>query len=498
MTLGSSQEIGQTLLELELVTRDEWAREWPVVADMDADEVLRHLTTKGLITDLQVDKLRKGDTAGFFLGPFKLLYKISAGTFARVYRGIDIDSGDVVAIKVLRGRHTIDPGSVKQFHREAKLTESLDHPNLVRTLEVGTDQYTNQHYIAMQFVEGGNLRELLRSRKKIPPPELIRMALEMVEGLSYALSRGVTHRDIKPTNILFTTSGQIRWVDFGLAGLTEAKAMVPLKLEEQQQRTVDYAGLEKATGAPKGDPRSDIFFLGTVLYLMVTGEPAMPETKDRNARMMKARFDGIIPLKHNHEVPRLLADIVDKMLAFRPEHRYQNYEQLAKDLKNAQAALTRLASNPEAAAVERALAGFPPGAPRLMVVHGKARLHADLKEKLEKKGLQTVCTTELGRAMMLHEMKPFHCLIFDLATTGKAGVTAYLKQKKLASEEKRHLAGIFLATTPDLAGLTGNLDVDRTKTLVAQPVTLTQLKDALEELMPGAIRDKDANGAKES
>src|SRR5258708_2616639 len=121
MTLSSAQEIGQTLLELELVTRDEWAREWPIVAEMDAEDVLRHLTTKGLITDLQVDKLRKGDTAGYFLGPFKLLYKISAGTFARVYRGIDVDTGDVVAVKVLRGRHTIDPESVKQFHREAKL-----------------------------------------------------------------------------------------------------------------------------------------------------------------------------------------------------------------------------------------------------------------------------------------------------------------------------------------------------------------------------------------
>lgn len=399
----------------------------------------------------------------------------------------------VVAIKVLRARHAMAPESVKQFQREAKLTEQLAHPNIVRTLEVGTEQETGQHYIAMEFVEGGNLRELMRIRGTFEAREVVRTGLQMVEGLNYALSRGVTHRDIKPTNILFTTAGQIKWVDFGLAGITEQKALLiaPMKVEEQQQRTVDYAGLEKLTGAPKGDFRSDIFFLGNVFYMMLTGEGALPETKDRRERMEKSRFDAIVPLVKNANVPRPLAAIVDKMLAVKPDARYQSYDDILRDLRAVDALFAGGGGFERPEDRNTAMDGFPPGEPRVMFIHEKEKLHADVKAKLEKYGYPTVCNVDPGRAIMLHEMKPFHAIILDLGTLGKAAIKAYQKAKLNANENDRKVAVVFLANSPSEAKLTKDLDDELTTTLVGEPVMISQVRDVLAEMLPGAAVRKE-------
>ena len=492
MSLGNAQEIGEAVLELGLIRPDDWANVWPHVCEAEGEKVLDILQSRGLLTGLQLDKLRKGDTVGFSLGRFKILYKISAGTFARVYRGVDMGNDAVVAIKVLRSRHAMAPESVKQFQREAKLTEQLIHPNLVRTLDVGTDDNTGQHYIAMEFVEGGNLRELLRIRNTFPPEEVVRTGIQMVEGLAYALSRGITHRDIKPTNILFTTTGQVKWVDFGLAGITETKSLMvaPMKIDEQQQRTVDYAGLEKLTGAPKGDFRSDIFFLGNVFAMMLTGQSALPEAKDRRERMDRMRFESISPLSKNPNVPRPLANIIDKMLSVKPEGRYQTYDDLLKDLKAVESLIAKGGFKPE----ERhpGMEGFPPGPPRIMFVHEKERLFPDVKEKLEKRGYQVVCNTDIGRAVMLNDLKPCHCLVIDLGSTGKDAVKAYQKAKFKADEDDRKIATIFLANSPEEAKITTSLDDDLTVTLKGEPVTLAKVREVLEQLMPGAAVKKDA------
>jgi tRNA A-37 threonylcarbamoyl transferase component Bud32 len=492
MSLGNAQEIGEAVLELGLIRPDDWANVWPVICEFEGEKVLDALQSRGLLTGLQLDKLRKGDTAGFTLGRFKLLYKISAGTFARVYRGVDMGNNSVVAVKVLRQRHAMAPESVKQFQREAKLTEQLSHPNIVRTLDVGTDDNTGQHFIAMEFAEGGNLRELLRIRKTFPPEEVVRTGIQMVEGLAYALSRGVTHRDIKPTNILFTTEGLVKWVDFGLAGITESKSLMiaPMKIDEQQQRTVDYAGLEKLTGAPKGDFRSDIFFLGNVFAMMLTGEGALPEARGRSDRMDRSRFQSISPLSKNPNVPRQLARVVDKMLSVNPDGRYQTYDDLLADLKAVDSLISRGGFKAEGS--EPGMEGFPPGPPRIMFVHEKDRLHADVKEKLGKRGYQVVCNVDLGRAMMLHDIKPFHALVIDLTTAGAAAVRAYQKAKFKADEEERKMATIFLANTPQEANITSSLDDELTVTLSEQPVTLAKVRDLLVQMMPGTGEKKPA------
>src|SRR5262249_45003040 len=120
-----------------------------------AEQFLSCMEQKGYLTPFQSGKLLKGDSDGYFLGGYPLLYKIASGSFGRVYRCDDPSSGRSVAIKVLRNKWSRDPQKIDQFMREAKVGMSLRHPNIVEILAVNQEKTTNQYYIVMEFVEGG-------------------------------------------------------------------------------------------------------------------------------------------------------------------------------------------------------------------------------------------------------------------------------------------------------------------------------------------------------
>src|SRR5204863_2359015 len=166
----------------------------------DALPFLLAMERRGYMTPWQSQKLIKGDPDGYFLGGYRILYKISSGSFGRVFRADDPATGRVVAIKVLRRRWSEDPQRIELFEREGRLGMSLHHPNIVEILAISHEPATGQYYIVMEFVEGGNLREILGIRKKLEPKEALRILEDAAGGLAHAYSRGLTHRDIKLTN----------------------------------------------------------------------------------------------------------------------------------------------------------------------------------------------------------------------------------------------------------------------------------------------------------
>ena len=180
--------IGQLALRLGLVADDQ-VRECLLELDdrnAPAQDMLRLMERKGYLTPWQSGKLMKGDTDGYFLGGYRLLYKIASGSFGRVYRGDDPRSGQVVAVKVLRNKWTQDKQKVDLFMREGKLGLTIRHPNIVSVLAVNQDPKTGQYFIVMEFVQGGNLRDLLQGRKKLTPEEALRYMEECAQGLAYS------------------------------------------------------------------------------------------------------------------------------------------------------------------------------------------------------------------------------------------------------------------------------------------------------------------------
>ena len=285
----NAEELLQRALDRELLTERQFQEVWAAVGSRLAtlDEVKRQLLRGEYMTSYQLDRVAKGERSGFFYGPYKVLYSVGAGTFARVYRAVHRQTGEIVALKVLRSRFSdpSQPEQAAQFMREGKLGLTLRHPNIVPIYDVASEG--RSHWLVMEFVEGWNLRDLVKIRTKLEPLQATRLMKGMVEGLRYASEHGLTHRDLKLTNVLVTSAGEAKLVDFGLAALDE-KFADGADDEMSNTRTIDYVGLERASGVRKDDSRSDIYFMGCMFYHMLTGQAPLTETRDRAAHVQAA------------------------------------------------------------------------------------------------------------------------------------------------------------------------------------------------------------------
>ncbi len=412
-----------------------------------AAEFTRMLERKGLLTPLQSNKLLKGETDGYFLGGYRVLYKIASGSFGRVYRGDDPRSGQVVAVKVLRRRWLDTPKRIESFEREGRLGMTLDHPNIVRILAVSKDQPTGAHFIVMEFVEGGNIRDILQIRKTIELDESLRIMEEAVTGLAYAYSRGLTHRDIKPSNILLGTDKVAKLVDFGLAEVSTGPGGPEMMIvgrkeekDEQAERTVDYAGLEKATQVKSGDIRSDIYFLGHVLFEMITGVPVLPHTKNAQTRMSRRRFEEVEPALERmaaaHHLPGQVTRLLGKAMALEPAQRYQTPAVFLEAIKGVRAELKGKAGQPKSRRAD--------GQPTVFVVEPNQKLQDRLRNYLKDIGLRVLMSIDPEQAVKRYQTVPYHALLIDAGDAGKDGLWAYKRVLKEAEVMQLDCAAILI------------------------------------------------------
>jgi serine/threonine protein kinase len=483
--------IGQFAIRLGLVSEDQ-VRECLVELDdknAPGPAMIRLLERKGYLTSLQGHKLLKGDTDGYVLGGYRLLYKIASGSFGRVYRGDDPRTGQVVAIKVLRNKWMMDKQKVDLFLREGKLGMTIRHPNIVSVLAVNQDAKTGQYFIVMEFVEGGNLRDILVGQKRLPLDLALRYMEECAEGLAYAQMRGLTHRDIKPTNILVAAAtGQAKLVDFGLAEISAGSAVYLQRQDERDEdvavdRTVDYAGLEKATGQKPGDVRSDIYFLGSVLYECVTGQPLMPVTRDRQARMMARRYQEVEEtLRRNGPalgIPPPVMNLLGRMVAFDPGARFQNATALVEAIRECRAEL-------QSAAGGGAAAGPRPGTgPKtLLAIETKDGLKEQFREKFKSRGgFQTVLlSSDPAHAVRRFKQQPYHALIVNAGSVGREGVEAFNQVLRESNTANVDVAAVLLLGADQAEWAARAIRHDRGAVMVF-PVSMKELIRKVRELM---------------
>jgi eukaryotic-like serine/threonine-protein kinase len=440
-------------------------------SDKTAEGLLRILERKGLITTWQSSKLIKGDREGYSLGGYRLLYRIAAGSFGRVFRAVDPATGNIVAVKVLRERWSSDAHKVELFHREGKVGLTLHHPNIVSILAVGKDNVTGKHYIVMEFVEGGNLRDILKIRKKIAPREAVKILEESAAGLAYAHSRGLSHRDIKPTNILVSSQGVAKLVDFGLAEIAgDGNAGDD---ETEVDRTVDYAALERATNVKQGDVRSDEFFLGCVFYEMLTGRPPLPPTKDKYQRMSRARYENL-PMIAPDEVdaPQCVFQLLGRMTAFHPHERHVSPAQLHE-------AIRRVQNEMDGIKVEELA---PSGPMTVFVVEGVEKIQDALREKLKALGYRVLISQDPARAEQRYKDQPYHGLIMDAGTAGEDGLNAFKHIFRLAENNGLSLGGILLLAE-NQADWADEIPKNNHVVALTRPLNLRQLYTKLVELV---------------
>lgn len=474
----NAAQLAQLLIQLRLLT-DEHLLEFrneDGELDMSAEDLLRTLERKGLLTPWQTHKILRGDTDGFYHGNYRLLYKVGSGTYGRVFRAEDPHTGAVVAIKVLRNRWNSDAHTIELFEREAKVGLTLQHPNIVTILNLGKDQKTDQYYFVMEFVEGGNLRDFLAIRKKLSAADALRILEDAANGLAYASSRGVTHRDMKLSNILISTQGVAKLVDFGLAG----KATSIGSGDDIQDRSVDYAGLEMATNVPAGDVRSDIYFMGCVFYEMLTGRSPLTMSRDKHVRMQRERFERVPPITRQEvDAPHSVFQLLETMMSLNAKRRYQNPTQLLGAIRSARHEV-------EHRHINHAVSGggsAPGNEPTVFVIEKSERLQDVFRDRLKKHGYRVLLSINPANALNRFRTMPYEAILLNAETTGEEGLSYFQQIMSEAERQKLDFAGILLLAEEQKSWAAKVRAYPKLAVMV-RPVTAKQLMEKLHELVP--------------
>lgn len=457
--------------------------------NVDANELLKCLENKGLLTSFQVSRIEKGEIDGLVLGHYKLMYRNASGSFARVYRACDLRTGKMIGLKVLRQRWTEDPKAVNEFRREADLGKTLKHENIVPIYEVG--ESGGQHYFAMEFVEGGNLRDFINIRKKLNPTEATKCILEMAEGLNYAYSsKKATHRDLKMTNVLMSSQGVAKLVDFGLAGI----AVDDRSDGESSQRALEYATLEKNTGAPRDDPRSDLYFLGAIYYELLTGVPPLPRTRDRFERGQFSRYLQVRPIRALEPgLPRSVALIVDRLMQLNPTMRYQSPAEVIRDLKGASLELGQLPST--SATNDGPVAEPPrPTAPAnlftVMCIEDRHKQQDILREYFSKHGFRVLVLSDLERGLNRLRSSPPDCMVIMGDALGDRALEGFQQAQEL---QRNSDVGLVLVLSEQQSAWKSRLAENNHCKVLVQPVTLRELRKVVRNTVCG--NNHSADGA---
>jgi serine/threonine-protein kinase len=494
MSEVTAEKLSQRIIDSGLLDARQLESVWSELGtrEVTLDQFTSLLLRRELLTNFQLARLTKGDRGGYFYGHYKVLYLTGTGTFARVYRAVDLNTGKVVAVKVLRKRFRDDKIMTEQFLREGEIGSKLRHPNIVPILEVSKNLAAP--YLVMDFVEGWNLREFIKVRKKFTPAETIRIVIDILQGLVYAAEQGMSHRDLKLSNVLISSRGRARLVDFGLAAI---KSTESIKDDDSPNaRTIDYAGLERASGCRNNDPRSDLFFVGCILYQMASGTPALFETRDRIQRLSVQRYQNIKPLlQHDPTLPQSLVLMVTKALELSPEKRFATPMEMLEEAKKVQ---RRIEAGDIAAADAAAAASGGEVAPvvvaqpvleqegatrTIMIVESKIEAQDLLRERLKKHGYRVLIFSDPLRAVTRFEdadRRPADCVVFSTVNLGRPALDAF---NKFGVHPATKDVPAILFVDEKQADLVKAASLSDHRVLLSMPLKVRELRNTLLKLL---------------
>jgi serine/threonine-protein kinase len=251
---------------------------------------------------------------------FQILGHLAQGGMSDIYRAFDVVSKSEVTLKIPDQSMIGDPGQYERFQRELEVTNTLRHPAILRGL--GSGNYNRTPFLATEFVDGKSLRALIEDEAPMPPARALALFRRIAEGVAYCHDNGVVHRDLKPENVLVRPDGQPVIIDFGLA-LTKGAHRVTYANLSATAGTPDYMAPEQIEGQ-RGDRRTDIYALGTILYEMLSGRT--PYQGDNSLSVMSQHLHSAPP-RLDRERPGVapeVAAIVARCLLRLPDERYDS------------------------------------------------------------------------------------------------------------------------------------------------------------------------------
>lgn len=310
------------------------------------EHVAKKLIAMGKLNRWQAQHLRRGNTR-FSLGPYQLIDFLGQGGMGEVYKAEHSIMGRVVAVKVLPP-HKSTPEAIASFSREIRTQAQLDHENLVRAFDAGSDRKV--HFLVTEYVPGTDLRRLIRREGRLSMSAAASIISQAARGLAYAHGRGLIHRDVKPGNLLLTPEQHCKVSDLGLAGYFHDSEQTDIH-GGKVVGTADYLAPEQITSPDRPTPLSDVYSLGCTLYYAVTGKVPFPGGSAREKARKHCQAFPIDPRRLNPELSDDFVEVIADMMAKDPAERIQSASEV----------ITRLAPwvNREGAAVSPLAAMAP-------------------------------------------------------------------------------------------------------------------------------------------
>jgi serine/threonine-protein kinase len=325
----------------------------------DVNELTKYFLHRGWLTPYQVNQLLQGHGRDLVLGPYRILESLGQGGTGQVFKAIHQRMNRLVALKFVRRELLSDPMAIHRFYREIQAAAQLMHPNIV--LAFDADEVGNTHFFAMEYVDGADLHRLVQKSGPLPIAFASDCIRQAALGLQHACDRGMVHRDIKPANLIVTMPDNqlrqrredggmgetvslpskgiiVKILDMGLARLLHQVQAGPLDGEDGRGDltmqgsvvgTPDYVAPEQALDSREADIRSDLYSLGCTFYYLLTGQPPFPGGTIMR-KLLDHQQSEPKPLEElRPEVPKGVVAIVRKMMAKRPQDRYQAPEEVA-------------------------------------------------------------------------------------------------------------------------------------------------------------------------
>ncbi|MFH1422506.1 MAG: protein kinase, partial [Planctomycetota bacterium] len=276
------------------------------------------------------EKDAAGRLVGQTIGGYKLLQKIGTGGMGSVYKAVQLSMNRIVAFKVLSTKLSKDSNFVARFMREARSAGTLNHPNIVRVYDIGTDK--GIYFISMEYVEGETLFGILSSENRLEPVHALKITLQVAHALKHAQKHNIVHRDIKPENIMIDKDGHVKLADMGLAkqlGNQDASITV----HGEAIGSPHYMSPEQIDDTASVDQRADIYSLGATLYHILTGAPPFDDKTGMDALASVVHEELVFTPEHDTFIPVQISQLVKKMTAKDPCSRHQTATLLVTDIE---------------------------------------------------------------------------------------------------------------------------------------------------------------------
>jgi eukaryotic-like serine/threonine-protein kinase len=285
------------------------------------DALFGRLAGDGLLTPFQARQLAAGRWRGLVLRNYKLLARLGAGGMGQVFLGEHLGLGRRVAVKVLAHDLADSPTARARLVREARAAAALNHPNIVRVIDIDAD--ATPPFLVMEFVDGVSLQAAVAVAGTFRAEAAVLVARQVADGLQHAWENGLVHRDVKPANLLLDRSGGVRILDLGIVRADfDDELTAAAGLDNRILGTVDYLAPEQAVDSSAVDCRADVYGLGATLYFLLAGHPPFADGPPAARLRLKQKADPEPIHALRPDVPHGLSAVIAGMMARRPEDRF--------------------------------------------------------------------------------------------------------------------------------------------------------------------------------